>query len=1167
MRLPVLTQLLEVHQISSAPLNTYVKEIERQLRSGVAGEHAYRPALKDLLETWLPELDIVAVNDAQRVACGAPDFAISRNASRESQTVGYAETKDIGTNLATVESSEQLERYLRGLDNLVLTDYLEFRWYVEGNLRLAARLGTLDRANQRIVMNRSSFGELNDLLAGFLGHQPPPITRAKELAVRLARPTHMIRNTITTAFARRRTSEVLRGLHQAFAEVLVPDLPVEEFADMFAQTLTYGLFAARVNHDPARGDFQRLGAANEIPRTNPFLRNLFAQITGPSLEDEPFAGFVDDLVQLLAQCDMGSVLIDFGRQGLREDSVVYFYETFLSAYSPELRRLRGVYYTPDPVVWYIVRSVDHLLKERFELSEGLADESETEYAVATYTDTPQEETEESSDWHRAPRVLILDPATGTGTFLYTVVALIRDRFMRSGNTGLWSSYVREQLLPRILGFELLMAPYAVAHLKLGMQLAGHDLPEDARQDWRYDFASSERLQIYLTNTLEEGLKQSEMPLGRFISQEANAAAAIKREMPIMVVLGNPPYSLRSEKPSQAKAKRNSWVGKLVDDYYEVDGQRINEQNSGMLQDDYVRFIRFGQWRIDRSGSGILAFITSHSYLTNPTFRGMRQHLLQTFSDIFILDLHGNVRRRERAPDGGRDQNVFNEVQQGVAIGIFVKHRQLKGLARVHHASLWGERNQKYSWLAQNSLENTEWTEVDPSPPHYLFAPQQNEYRPEYEQGWILTSIMQLNSTGVKTHRDKLVFDVDQKDLEQRIADFLSPDQSDEVVRTRYFGTQGRSDFLPGDNRDWRMAEKRSTLQKDPNWRKRIIDCLYRPFDVRSLFFHEHAVDYTRQEVMNHLANYRNIGLAVGRAGQVIGSDYWDILICSVLPTDHNLFRRGANNLFPLYHYPAHEGQPNSQSQLGNMSPWPEGRNGRRPNMDEAFVKELGERLGWDFVPDGRGNLGQMAPTTGGSHGKEESTFGPEDIFYYIYAVLHAPSYRYRYAEFLEIDFPRVPLTSDSSLFATLVHLGAKLVGLHTLDPQLAPEINRLKASYPIRGTDEVASGHPKYFPPGERDPRTGEQLSVGRVYINPSSVRKGTSGQYFEGVPPEVWEFHIGGYQVCEKWLKDRRGRTLSNDDLNHYRRIIVALQETIRTMEAIDDAIPGWPLPNNKKN
>ena len=1114
-----------------------------------------------------PQLDIRATNEPKREECGAPDFAVSRNASREPQTVGYVETKNLGTDLAAEANSEQLERYLRSLDNFVLTDYLEFRWYVEGNLRLSARLGTLDRVNQRIVMKPSSVGELHDLLAGFLGHQPPPITRAKELAERLARPTHMIRNTITTAFARERVSDVLRGLHEAFAEVLVPDLPVEDFADMFAQTLTYGLFAARVNHDPAQGDFQRLGAANEIPRTNPFLRNLFAQITGPSLEDEPFAGFVDDLVQLLAQCDMASVLIDFGRQGVREDSVVYFYETFLSAYDPELRRLRGVYYTPDPVVWYIVRSVDHLLKDRFGLSEGLADQSEKQYSVATYTDNPNKEPKKNSKLYRVPRVLILDPATGTGTFLCTVVALIRDRFMRGGNKGLWSSYVREQLLTKILGFELLMAPYAMAHLKLSMQLAGHDLPEEARPDWRYDFASSERLQIYLTNTLEEGLKQSEMPLGRFISQEANAAAAIKREMPIMVVLGNPPYSLRSERPSQAKAKRNSWVGKLVDDYYEVDGQRIDEQNSGMLQDDYVRFIRFGQWRIDRSGSGILAFITSHSYLTNATFRGMRQHLMQTFSEIYILDLHGNVRRRERAPDGGRDQNVFDEVQQGVAIGIFVKHRQSKGLARVHHANLWGERNQKYNWLAQNSLENTEWTEIEPSPPYYLLAPQQNEFKPEYEQGWILTSIMQLNSTGVKTHRDKLVFDIDRKDLEQRIADFLSRDQSDEVVRTRYFGTQGRGDFLPGDNRDWRMAEKRNTLQNDPNWRRRIIDCLYRPFDVRSLFFHVHAVDYTRQEVMSHLTDNRNIGLAVGRAGQVIGSDYWDILICSVIPTDHNLFRRGANNLFPLYHYPAHGGQPNSQSELGNMSPWPEGRNGRRPNLDEAFVKELGKRLGWTFVPDGRGNLGQLAPTTGGSRGKVESTFGPEDILHYMYAILHAPSYRYRYAEFLEIDFPRVPLTSDSSLFATLAHLGAKLVGLHTLDPELAPEINRLRASYPISGTDEVAKAHPKYLPPGDRDPSTGEPLSEGRVYISASNARKGTSGQYFEGVPPEVWEFHIGGYQVCEKWLKDRRGRTLSNADLNHYRRIIVALQETIRTMETIDDVIPGWPLPDNKKN
>ena len=1153
-------------QISPTAFKTYTKEIEGQLRAGNAGEHAYRPALKALLESLEPQLDIKATNEPLRVACGAPDLAVTRNASREPQTVGYVETKDLDVDLATVESSEQLQRYRRGLENLVLTDYLEFRWYVDGSLRRTARLGTLNRVKQHIIRDRSSADDLHDLLAGFLSHRPPPISRAKELAERLARPTHMIRNTIDTAFAQGRVSDVLRDLHRAFAQVLVPDLPVDDFADMFAQTLTYGLFAARVNHDPAWGKFQRLGAANEIPRTNPFLRKLFGQITGLTLDDEPFVGFVGDLVQMLAESDMESILKDFGRESAREDPVVHFYETFLTAYDPELREERGVYFTPEPVVSYIVRSVDYLLRERFGLPEGLADQTPTTYDGATYTDTPDRKNKGNGGSQQAPKVLILDPATGTGTFLYKVIGLIRENFMQSGNAGLWSSYVKEQLLPRLFGFELLMAPYAVAHLKLGMQLAGLDLPQEARPDWRYDFESAERLNIFLTNTLEEGLKQSELTLGRFISDEANAAAKIKREMPIMVVLGNPPYRTHSANRSRDGSGDKTWIGRLIDDYYEVDGQSLGEHNPKTLQDDYVKFIRFGQWRIERSGSGILAYITNHGYLDNPTFRGMRQQLMRTFTDIYVVDLHGSVRKGERAFSGARDGNVFN-IQQGVAIGIFVKEAQRAGPARVHHAQLWGDRQGKLSWLASHDVATTNWSDVRGQPESYLFTPQTGSFREEYQHGWKVTDVMAVNSTGIQTHRDRFVFDFDYKALELRIADFLDPANSDEDVRNRYFDIKASGSRPPGDTNDWQLAERRKALQKDPQWRKTLVQCLYSAFDVRWLFYHRNAIDRGRWELMENMLERPNKGIITtrqqsqhGQLWSLIGISNCMIERCSI----SNKTKEG-NYLFPLYLYPPREDVPNKQTELRNLSPWPEGLQGRRPNLAPAFVKDIEQRLGWTFVPDGRGNLGQVASIANGNGKMGAATFGPEDILHYIYAVLHAPSYRSRYAEFLKADFPRVPLTSYSHLFAALARLGANLVGLHTFDDSQAPELKNLTTSYPIRGTDEVASSHPRYLAPGEPDPLSGTPLIEGRVYINRGNTGKSVSGQYFEGVPPEVWEFHIGGYQVCEKWLKDRRGRTLSNADLNHYRRIIVALQETIRTMEAIDDAIPGWPLPNDE--
>ena len=1159
---------MEAFNISAAEFRTYTKEIEHQLRAGNAGEHAYRPALKALLESLESQLDIKATNEPLRVACGAPDLAVTRNASREPQTLGYVETKDLDADLAAVERSEQLVRYRRGLDNLVLTDYLEFRWYVDGSLRQTARLGTLDRVKQRIIRDRPSEEGLNDLLAGFLGHRPPPITRAKELAARLARPTHMIRNTIATAFAQGQASSTLHGLQQAFSEVLVPDLTEDDFADMFAQTLTYGLFAARVNHNSTHGKFQRLGAANEIPRTNPFLRNLFAQITGLSLDDEPFVGFVDDLVQLLAECDMESILRDFGRQTAREDPVVHFYETFLAAYDPALREKRGVYYTPEPVVSYIVRSVDHLLKERFGLPEGLADQTPTTYTVATYTDSPEGRSKRKTTPQEAPKVLILDPATGTGTFLYAVIALIREQFRRNGNAGLWSSYVREQLLPRLFGFELLMAPYAVAHLKLSMQLAGHDLPEAARRDWSYDFESSERLNVYLTNTLEEGLKQSELTLGEFISQEANAAAEIKREMPIMVVLGNPPYSGHSANRSRTDSGEKTWIGRLLDSYYKVDGQPLGERNSKWLQDDYVKFIRFGEWRIKQTGSGILAFITNNGFLKNPTFRGMRQHLMRTFTDVYLLDLHGSVNKSDRAPDGTSDGNVF-DIKLGVSIGIFVKAGDRRGPARVYHADLRGEREEKYGWLAANDIASTKWEDITPVEPLYQFRPMDAEVQSEYNRGRVIREIMETNSVGIVTSRDALVFDSDRTVLEERLSDFIDPAQTDEVVRARYFGTRISGSQSPGDSEGWNMAQRRSVLQKDPKWRKNIVRCLYRSFDMRWLFYHRDAIERGRWKAMQHMLRQPNLALITARQQSQEGQRWSLVGVTNSIIESCAISNktREINYLFPLYIYPPAEREPNSQSEMANLSPWPEGKYGRRPNLAVSFVNDLAQHLGWTFVPDGRGNLGQVVPTECGGDSSEAGTFGPEDVLHYIYAILHAPSYRSRYAESLESDFPRVPLTNDAALFATLARHGAKLVGLHTLDVALAPELKMLQTSYPIRGTDEVASGHPRYMGPGERDPLSGEPLLEGRVYINRGSASKKVSGQYFEGVPPEVWEFHFGGYQVCEKWLKDRRGRTLSNDDLNHYRRIIVVLQETIRTMEAIDDAIPGWPLPNNKKN
>ncbi len=510
--------------------------------------------MKTLIEALLPGAEVIV--EAKRIACGTPDFDVRKGELR----VGYLEAKDIGLNLDEVAESEQLKkRYLPALTNLVLTNYLEFRWYVRGELRETAVLGRVD-SQGKVKPVSGGAEEVAGLLSQFLSHTPTGAENARDLAFRLARLAREIHSVILTAFEKRAASGELRGLMQAMEQYLLPDLTEAQFADMFAQTLTYGFFAARCNH-LTRARFTRRDAAFEIPKTNPFLRRLFSEVTGPTLDDEPFAGYVDDLIQLLGATDTGEILADFGRDTGRTDPIIHFYETFLKEYDPALRELRGVYYTPEPVVSYMVRSVDHLLRTRFGCN-GLAHTEKVTYRVSPMPQSSRPSSSRQTPLAKevtSPRVLILDPACGTGTFLYGVVNHIRDQFRRQHDAGSWSGYVKDHLLPRLFGFELLMAPYAVAHLKLGLELAGQDLEVADRADWTYDFATEERLGIYLTNTLDQAAHRAESLFGylRTLSEEANAAADVKHDKPIMVVIGNPPYSGHSANRSWEK------IGKSV----------------------------------------------------------------------------------------------------------------------------------------------------------------------------------------------------------------------------------------------------------------------------------------------------------------------------------------------------------------------------------------------------------------------------------------------------------------------------------------------------------------------------------------------------------------------------------------------------------------------------
>ncbi|NLS76012.1 MAG: DNA methyltransferase [Chloroflexi bacterium] len=1090
-------------------IRTYLSALRDKLNTGAATEHTHRAALEALLQGLAPGLR--AINEPSHVACGAPDFVVTHQGA----TVGYVETKDVGLSLDAAERSDQLKRYREGLHNLILTDYLEFRHFVDGEPRATARLARWD--GRKLSRDADGAEKVASLLADFLAQAPAEINTPQDLAERMARLAHLIREIIVETFRQGHESSFLKHWRLDLAGRLIAGLDdperTPEFADMIAQTLAYGLFSARLM-DTTPG-FEVREAADLISETTPLLRDFFYQITAPQLKKEPFAPFVDDLVTLLRHTDMGAVLADFGKRTRQQDPTVHFYETFLAAYDPRLRETRGVYYTPYPVVDYIVRAVDHLLKERFGCPEGLADGS----TISIPNWDSGKTTRDGRQMRKTrdePKVTVLDPACGTGTFLYAVVDHIRQRYMDSGNAGMWPSYVRQRLLPRLFGFELLMAPYAVAHLKLALQLMGQDLDEGLRQTWAYSFADPDRIGVYLCNTLEEPGKEPDHPLfNDTLAAETHKANEIKSLLPIMVVLGNPPYSGHS-------ANKGDWIngllkGKLPDgskapSYYHIDGKPLGERNPKWLQDDYVKFIRWSQWRIERSGGGILAMITNHGYLDNPTFRGMRRALMDAFDEIRVLDLHGNVKKKEVAPDGGKDENVF-DIQQGTAILLAIKHppRQSK-LAQVHHAELWGPREEKYRRLAEMDVETTPWQLVQPRAPFYLFTPRDTDLLAEYDRGWKITDVFPVNSVGVVTARDKFVLDFDETALRSRIADFTDPANTDEFVRQKYLSTR---DGLP-------VSEVRRLLCKDSQLDRAFVRSAYRPFDRRSLFYHPSVLERSRLEIMRHMASGQNRGLHLCR--QIVSEEWRHVLATDAVTDDCYVSNKTRERGYTLPLYVYHFATADQQKQLLDASPWPAGEGGRVPNLSPAFVAELETRLGLRFAPAGATEAGE---------------FGPEDVLHYAYAVFHSPAYRARYAEFLKIDFPRLPLTADAALFRALCAKGGELVALHLME---SPALNRLVTRFPVPGDNVV--GKVRY------------DDNHRRVHIN--------AAQYFEGVEPEVWAFQVGGYQVLDKWLKDRQGRKLEHDDLEHYQRIVVALGETMRLMGEIDEAIEehgGWPL------
>ena len=956
------------------------------------------------------------------------------------------------------------------------------------------------------------------------------ISTSKQLSERLAELARAIRDRIRTALAIETEAGQLTQLMKAFQTALVHDLDEAGFADMYAQTIAYGLLSARIT-DPARRTADDLAAHM---RTNPFLKELMetflhvggrrGKAGGPGIDFDELG--VSEVVELLDQANMEAVVRDFGDRNPQEDPVIHFYEHFLAGYNKKQKVSRGVFYTPRPVVSYIVRSVDELLRTEFGLADGLADTTTWGEMAKRHEDLKIPEGTSPTQAF----VQILDPATGTGTFLVEIIDLIHNTMAakwKSHGHGekksqtLWNEYVPKHLLPRLHGYELLMAPYAIAHLKIGLKLF----------ETGYGFESDERARVYLTNALEpaedEQLMLDFLPA---LAHEAKAVNEIKRKQRFTVVIGNPPYSGLS-------SNIGPWIdgllkGRLPDgtataSYYHVDGEPLGERKV-WLQDDYVKFIRLSQWLLDGTGVGVHGYISNHGYLDNPTFRGMRWSLMQSFRRIRVLDLHGNLKKKEAAPGGGRDVNVF-DIQQGVAIGLFTKAAAASRC--VYHTDLWGKQEQKYCWLWEHGSADTEWVQLEPAPSFYLFEPFDDTATGVY-YGWpAINEVMDVNVTGIVTARDSFVIDLDREALRGRIADLRSASLSDDAIRKKYFVGKGSTKYPPGDSRGWKLPAARRKIRGDKQWDERYEAVLYRPFDIREMYYVPWMVDWPRTEAMPHMLAGKNISITFHKREELDLS--YSHFLCSRVPTEHGLTSSKTTNYqAPLYLYP----------RVGKIdgslfSRWPGGKNDRTPNLDAQVVEQLENGLRLRFVSDGTGDI--------------RKTFGPEDVLGYIYAVFHSPGYRQHYEAQLKLDFPRVPLPGSVDLFRQLAEAGHDLLALHLLE---SPKLGKPITTY---------AGH--------RNPEIGRVgWSDGTVWIDAGktnarerhrATKPGTIG--FKGVPEEVWDFHIGGYQVCHKWLKDRKGRTLSDEDIAHYQKIVVALSETIHIMAEIDEVIEancGWP-------
>lgn len=989
--------------------NQYLKDVSLKYADTNTSEYGYRTPFENFLKEIFSEIKVTNIDhDGKAVGGNKPDFVLSKG----NVPLLYLEVKDIGVSLDKIEKSEQLARYY-GYDNLVLTDYLEFRFYRNGLKYVEPiSIASYDKKERTLTYNPENFELLRKTLIQFTESHKEPIKSGTHLAKIMGGKAYRIRENardmLNSPDKERRS---IYKVYETMKRQLIHDMSTDDFADMYAQTLVYGLFVARF-HDTSPDTFTRSEARDLVPASNPLLKHFFDHIAGVDFDDR-LDSIVDELCRVFSHSDISKLISNYyGTEKSSKDPVIHFYEDFLQEYDSKKRKEFGAYYTPLPVVKFIVNAVDHILEKDFKLTGGLANSSKNE---------------------KEHIVQVLDPATGTGTFLTETIKLIHDR--RIKQSGNWPSYVYHEVLPRLFGFEIMIAPYTIAHLKMSMLL----------KEQGFIYFNKARLGIYLTNSLQEGNTIEDMfggfGLAESISDESKEASRIKKEKPIMVVLGNPPYSGESSN----KGKNFKWIDSLLDDYKKEPGglEKLNERNSKWINDDYVKFLRFGQHFIEENKTGVVAFINPHGFLDNPTFRGMRWNLLKTYDKIYVLNLHGNAKKKEVCPDGSKDENVF-DIQQGVSINIFVKTGEKKDdeLGQVFYTDVWGVRGQKFEYLAEKDLEGIKWEKVENKAPMYFMIPRDYELEEDYNKGFKVDEIFQVSSVGIQTGND-----------------------------SRYI-QDNKSDF-------------NEVILNSQDYIKEVA---YRPFDEKFLYYDESPKQNkdeilpesyrSRAVVMKNLLK-PNLALIIGRQGHVVGAMPWNLVFCSRSLVDLNIFYRGGGVVFPLYLY--------------------DGNNIKNLNLKISKIKKT-----MGIVED----------------------FDSEELFSYIYAVLHNNVYRERYRPFLKSDFPRIPYPKDRETFDKFAKLGNELIQYHLLEHE---DIDPYQISYLGEGDNVVDK--PEY--------------KDGKVYIN--------STQYFGNVSEVAWNSYIGGYQPAQKWLKDRKERELTPDDIEHYAKIVIVLKETDRIMKEID--------------